>query len=210
MISQFHPLIRFIGQELREKNEAFYPLVAIRLEGSGDLALGTYAFFVNRWEFSGIKLEEELPVRIVEIQSDRLLSRDESWFLLNRARVDGSDWLEVTNELDVESFVSALDRCVEALDADYVAEKSQRQNENEDRVTFQIESAERHRDRHLNTQYELLKRYRAKGKTRMIPAIKGRIRKVKERFDVQREMLMRKSELRTSQSEVCCGVILVE
>jgi len=174
------------------------------------MAPGTYAFFVNRWEFSGIKVEEELPVRIVEIQSDRLLSRDESWSLLNLARVDGADWLEVTSGLDVESFASALDRCVEALDADYAAEKIQRQNENEDRVTFQIESAERHRDRQLNTRYELLSRYRSAGKTRMIPPTEGQIRKIKERFDVQREKLNLKSELRTSQSEVCCGAILVQ
>lgn len=210
VISQFHPLIRFVGQELREKNEAFYPLVAIRLEASGSMAPGTYAFFVNRWEFSGIKVEEELPVRIVEIQSDRLLSRDESWALLNLARVDGADWLEVTTGLDIESIASALDRCVEALDADYAAERIQRQNENEDRVTFQIESAERHRDRQLNTRYELLNRYRASGKTRMIPPTEGQIRKIKERFDVQREKLNLKSELRTSQSEVCCGAILVQ
>ena len=210
VINQFHPLIKFIGHFLREKNEAFYPLVAIRMKASEEIFPGTYVFVVNRWEFSGIRVEEELPVRIVEIQSGRLLSKDESWSLLNLARIDGADWLEVNNELDIESFINALDRCVEVLDADYANEKTQRQNENEDRVTLQIESAKRHRDRQLRKQYELLNRYRSEGKKRMIPMTEGKIRKIKERFDVQYEKLKLKSDLRTSQSEVCCGVILVQ
>lgn len=207
MISQFHPLIRFIGQELRDKNESFYPLVAVRLAKSADISSGTYAFVVHKWEFSGIKVEEELPVRVVNMTTGKVLGRDESWSLLNLARVEGSDWLEVMNCLDIDSFANAIDQCEKALDGDYIFETAQRRNENEDRVSFQIESAERHKDRQLNTRYELLERYRAESNTRLVPMSEGQIRKIKERFEVQREKLQRKSELRTSQTEVCFGVI---
>jgi hypothetical protein len=212
IISQFHPLIRFVSQELHENDEAFYPLVSIKLSGSdeSEISTGTYAFFVHRWVFSGIKVEEDLPVRVVHVESDKLLSRDESWAVLNLARVEGSDWLEAPNIIDMESFLSALDRCSESLDADYHLEQSQRKNENADRVTFQVESAERHRDRQLKSRYETLNRYRFSGNTRMIPATEGQIRKIKERFDVQREKLKLKAELRSSHSEVCCGAILVQ
>ena len=212
IISQFHPLIRFIGRQLREKQEAFHQLVSVKLSRPKEVGIapGMYAFFVNRWEFSGIKVEEDLSVRAVKIESNTMLTQDESWLLLNMARVEGTDWLEVCSVLEVESFRGALDKCIEALDADYEAEKVQRKNENADRVTLQIESAQRHLDRQLSSREEVLKKYRFTGNTRMIPATEGQIRKIKERFDAQKEKLKQKSELRTFQFEVCAGAILVE
>lgn len=212
IISQFHPLIRFIGKQLREKQEAFHQLVSVKLSKPKEVGIapGMYAFFVNRWEFSGIKVEEDLSVRAVKIESNTMLTQDESWLLLNMARVEGTDWLEVCNVLEVESFRDALDKCIEALDADYEAEKVQRKNENADRVTLQIESAQRHLDRQLSSREEVLKKYRFTGNTRMIPATEGQIRKIKERFDAQKEKLKQKSELRTFQFEVCAGAILVQ
>lgn len=211
-ISQFHPLIRFISKQLHEKDEAYYPLVAVKLKADSATSSppGEYAFFVHRWVFSGIKVEEDLPVRVVNIKFGNLLSRDESWKLLNIARVEGSDWLEIDKTLDMEAFVSALDNCSEMLDTDYRKTKTQRKNENADRVNFQIESAERHRDRQLRSRQEILEKYQLTGKTRMIPATQGQIRKIRERFDVQREKLKQKADLTSSQFEVCCGAILVE
>jgi hypothetical protein len=212
LISQFHPLIRFVSAQLHQKDEAFYPLVAVKLASNlaNDYLPGSYAFYVCRWVFSGIKVEEELPVRSMHLVTGSLLTKDDSWNLLNLARVDGSDWLEANNSLDMHTFLGGLEHCSEMLEEDYHKSKNQRKNENTDRITFQIESAERHRDRHLRTQYETLAKHRVSGNTRMIPATEGKIRKIKERFDVQKEKLKQKSELTSSQFEVCCGVILVQ
>jgi superfamily II DNA or RNA helicase len=211
-ISQFHPLIRFISNQLHAKGEAYYSLVAVKLKlGLRDsIPPGKYAFFVHRWVFSGMKIEEDLPVRVVEITSGNKLSPDESWKLLNIARVEGSDWLEIDLTMDKEKLVNALDSCGEMLDKDYKKTLTQRKNENSDRVNFQIESAERHRNRQLKTCYDTLNKYHTSGKTRMIPATKGKIKKIKERFEVQKEKLKQKAELSSSPSDVCCGAILVE
>jgi len=74
-ISQFHPLIRFISADLQARNEAFYPLVAIQITSRdlNRLKAGIYAFFVNRWSFSGLKTDKELPVRAIHMQSNTLL-----------------------------------------------------------------------------------------------------------------------------------------
>ena len=212
VVSQFHPIIRFIGQQLNEMNEVFHQLVSIKVAASEQISIsqGVYAFFINRWEFAGIKLEEDLPVRAVEIETGKLLDREQSWSLLNIARVQGADWLEVTSVIDMELFREAIIKCGEALEIDFQMESIQRKNENFDRVAFQIESAVRHRDRHLSSRLETLKTYRETGKSRMIPATEGMIRKIKERFDVQEETLKRKSQLKSSNTDVCCGVILVQ
>jgi len=210
IISQFHPLIRFISQKLR--GEDFYSLVSIKLNSSDtkELASGIYAFFVHRWFFRGIRTEEELPVRVIHLESDSLLGRDKSWEILNLARLRGIDWFEAPNAIDAESLVDALGRCSNALDSDYELERTQRENENRDRVAFQVESAKRHKDRQLESRRKMLNNYQLSGNQRMIPAIKGQIKKIEERFDIQEEKLKLKAKFRPGHSEVCCGAILVE
>lgn len=211
-ISQFHPLIRFVSRQLVEKNEAFYPLIAARLASgkAHGFRSGRYAFFVSRWVFTGVKIEEDLAVRAVELDSGRLLSRDDSWNLLNLARVDGADWRDVNDSLDYEELIQQIERSSDSLDTDYQRAKVEKYNENADRVAFQTESAQRHRDRQLRSRYETLQRYRAQGNTRLIPPTEGQIRKIKERFEVQEEKLRQRSALASSSYEVCCGVVFIE
>lgn len=210
VISQFHPLIRFISYQMNLLQESFYPLVGIKALAIEEVRPDTYAFFVNRWDFSGLKVEEDLPVRVIRMSDGELLDRDESWMVLNLARVNGSDWSDINNTIDTNKFQESVFKCIEALDADFDAERAQRENENADRVSFQIQSAEKHKERQLKARQEALERYRYTGKTQMIPAMEGRLRKIQERFDVQKEQLTLKSQLNSSYVEVCCGAILVE
>lgn len=209
VISQFHPLIRFISNELRENDEAFYPLVALNIDtqSAAEIEKGNYAFFVSRWVFSGIKIEEELPARVLNIDNGKMLSRESSWNLINLARVAGKDWLSVNNSIDINELESGIDSCIGRLDEDYKAIKKQRVNENIDRVNFQVQSAERHRDRQLQSRYEALEKLKASGNIKMIAPTEGRIKKVKERFNLQVEQLKQKSKLKSSSFDVCCGII---
>ena len=211
-ISQFHPLIRFISQDLRNRNEAFYPLVAITVPGgrSGGVSPGHYAFSVSLWTFAGLGVEEDLRARAVALSNNDMLDSDVSWDLVNTARVNGKDWLSVINEVNAQVLEQAIDDCGIRLEQDFNTTSRERKNENADRVSFQIQSAERHRDRQLNTHYEVLEKLRSRGNHRLIPARQGLIRNVKERFDVQVEKLRNKAELGCAQFDVCIGVISVE
>jgi hypothetical protein len=116
----------------------------------------------------------------------------------------------VTNEIDGQVLEQAIDSCGVQLEQDFNTTSRERKNENADRVSFQIQSAERHRDRQLNTHYEVLEKLKARGNHRLIPARQGLIRNVQERFDVQVEKLRNKAELSCAQFDVCIGVLLVE
>lgn len=212
VISQFHPLIRFIGDQLTTNNEAFYGLVAatISLEKAKDLSSGHFAFFISRWTFSGIRVEEELRVRAVNLATQSILTAEESWNLVNFARVEGTDWNSVSSVIDFDVFLDALYRCDAQLESDYERSKREKSNENEDRVSFQIESAQRHKDRQLVSRERVLQLHRERGNKRAIPLEEARIGKIKERFEVQVEKLKQKSQLTSSSDEVCCGVIRVE
>jgi SNF2 family DNA or RNA helicase len=212
IISQFHPLIRFISHQMTMSDEGFYQLVAVSIDSdkADGFTQGCYAFFVSRWTFSGIRMEEELRVCAINMETGEVLPAEESWNLLNIARLEGSDWMSASNAIDLERFLEELNQCNDQLEIEFERAKREKINENDDRVSFQIESVRRHRDRQLATREQVLERYHASGKTKMIRLEEGLIRNIKERFDVQVAKLEQKSVLRSLSSEVCCGAILVD
>lgn len=210
VISQFHPLIRFIGTELQLHDEAFYELIAAKVSTGGQVTPGRYAFFVSRWEFEGLKVEEELPVRMVDVKTRKVLSRDDSWDLLNRVRVDGNDWLGVENEVDLSEVREAVENCEEVLDRDFEAEKSRRETENTDLISFQIDSLTKKAERQIASKKQQLEVYRESNRQRMIPALEGLLKKSEERFEDQKVKLKAKSRMKAHQRQVCCGVVRVD
>jgi hypothetical protein len=211
VVSQFHPLTRFISAELDQRNEAFHPLVAVqvaRAAGKG-LQPGSYAGSVKRWTFNGLQTHEELHARALRLEDGVLLERDQAWELVNAARVHGSDWLAVSNEIDTGAVAEAFDHCDIQLDEDYARVRDDRIDENQDRVSFQVESTEKHMRRLLSRQQDLLAQYRARGQKNVIPMTEGRIRAIETKFAVQIEGLKKKGELTSSSSDVAYGIIRV-
>ena len=212
IISQFHPLVRFISKDLKERSEGFYPLVAVRVRRltAPYLTTGKYAFVAKRWTFSGLRTDEELHARAMDLdEGASLLDGDRSWDLVNAAKVDGSDWLSVANEVSVEQLESAFDKCDVRLQADYDIAKRDRTNENSDRVTLQRVTAARHRDRLLATQRGLLDRYRMEDRQRLIPMTEGRVRAIERKFELHLERLRQQGEMTSSVADVCYGVVRV-
>ena len=212
MVSQFHPLTRFISAQLEKRDEAFHPLVAIQVERSAgrDLQLGHYACSVKRWTFNGLQTHEELQARALRLDNGgELLDRDQAWELVNAARVRGSDWLSAANEINTETVSDAFDRCDIQLEEDYERVRTDRINENADRVSFQVESTDKHMRRLLSRQHELLEKYQARGQKHVIPMTLGRIRSIETKFAIQIEALKKKGELVSFSSDVLHVVIKV-
>lgn len=210
LISQFHPLVRFISEDLHARNEGAYPLVALTLDHQqAGVQKGVYAFVVNRWSFVGIRTEEEIRARVVRLDDQTLLEPDESWDLINRARLEGADWLSVGAQVATGLLENMIDLCDGQLRRDFEEAKRHRENENDDRVQFQIQSAERHRDRQLLSRQRALEEHKLKGQTRGVMLMQGQINKVKERFDIQVAKLRRQAALEGSPHDVCMGALLV-
>ena len=210
-ISQFHPLVRFISDSLRNSPEDICPLVAVSVSVSElpHVSEGIYAFACKKWTFTGLRTEEELRTRAISLGVHASpLDVDRSWDLVNSARLNGVDWFSVRNDVPAELLESAIDKCDILLDRDYEIAKAERTNENADRVNFQKTSAIRHRDRLIGSLNEVLERYRLEDEHhRMIPATEGRINSNRKRFDRRLEELQNKGRMTPANSEVCYGVI---
>ena len=189
-INQLHPFVRFISDELKQENEQFCRLIAveIRQQSLPERELGIYAFLAKRWTFDGLRKEEHLRARAVRLASDELLDLDQSMALVDVAKLEGGDWFSVANEIgDTESVKKAFDKCDVRLKEDYRIAKDDYENENADRVTFQIRSTEKHRDRILKGLERLLQQHQEKGNEQATGLTEGRIRVQTKEFEVKIE-----------------------
>ncbi|MYJ94345.1 MAG: DEAD/DEAH box helicase [Proteobacteria bacterium] len=212
IVSQFHPLVRFISHDLRERSEGYYPLVAVTVSRSAasHLQTGDFAFAVKRWTFSGLRTDEQLQARAMPLnKGPDLLDADKSWDLVNAAKVSGADWLSAGNDMAVDRLEAAFDICDVQLLDDYEFAKRDRKNENSDRVSLQLITATRHRDRLLSTQRRLLARYRLEERHPLVRMTDGRIRAIERRFELQLERLRQKGSMASSEANVCYGVVKV-
>lgn len=85
-----------------------------------------------------------------------------------------------------------------------------KEKENNDRVNFQILSAQRYRDRQIDSLQRVLENHIRRNQTRMIPATEGRIKKTTTSFDVQNEKLRSKETMTANDPLVCCGILLLK
>jgi len=214
-ISQFHPLIRFIGAEINRQGEEFYPVIAARIalqdvELTQEIPAGHYAFAVNRWEFIGLRNEEDLRAAVIHLETGLEVNVEDSWSLINALRTEGRDWPEVVTQIVPDDLNDVVFDCVHLIQIDFESNRNTKINENSDRVNFQIHSAEKHRDRQVETIENVLEHYRSHGQTRMIPATLGRLEKIKTRFDMKIAELQNKATLDSRNRDVCCGALFLQ
>jgi len=215
-INQLHPFVRFISAKLIQGKEQFCPLIAVEIKQQllppelDELSIGIYAFSAKRWTFDGLRKEEHLRARAVRLTSDKLLDLDQSMALVDVAKMEGGDWFSVANEIgDTESVKQAFDKCDVCLKEDYRIAKGDYENENADRVTFQIRSTEKYRDRILESLKRLLQQHKEKGNEQAAGLTEGRIRAQTKEFEVKIEGLKWKGETPSHPSDVVYGVIRV-
>lgn len=217
-INQRHPFVRFISAQLEQENKQFYPLIAVEIKqrslppelGKLSKDNNIYAFSVKRWTFNGLREEEHLRARAVSLASDELLDLDQSMALVDVAKKKGGDWFSVANEIgDIESVKEAFDKCSDRLGEDYQIAKGDYENENADRVTIQIRSTEKYRDRRFETLKRVVQQLREKGNERVAWATEGQIRAEDIRSEVKIEGLKLKRETTSHSSDVVYGVIRV-
>ena len=138
-IHQFHPLIRYISQRLNELEEAFYPLVSVKVSASEmSIAPGDYMFALRRWTFSGVRDEEWLQSAVCELSTRMPLPDELAESLINQARIHGGDWLEAPASVSPEVASACLDELEAHLEQSYQRAKKRKQDENADRLMFQL------------------------------------------------------------------------
>lgn len=211
LIHQFHPLVRFIGERLRQLDDAFYPVVAVTLPASmaPSVPPGEYMFAIRRWTFSGVTEEEWLQSAVCGLEDLQILSDDVSEFLVNVSRVRGTDWIEASNLINGETACAALDVLDMHLDQAYQRAKRRKQDENADRLMFQVHGIDQHLQRSLATLESVRNRHMEMNRAGLVKATQGRIDKLRARMGLKRERVLQREKIVPDSDLVCAGLLRV-
>ncbi|MFP3937176.1 MAG: hypothetical protein ACLFVW_02450, partial [Phycisphaerae bacterium] len=215
LMSQFHPLVRFVSNKITEREEQLTPAVAVQLRRS-DVpdkapALGRYALAGVRWSVQGLQAVEKLVFAAIHLDGQKkLLSRMEAEQLANHCARPGRDWFEAASGLDLKS-VSRLadDALFGELDEEYEEFVEDIRRRNEDRADLQIRNLQRHLDRQRRKLNEIRERHLAFGRESLAKATQGRLDALEGRIDQQRIRIERSREIAHKRDEVIVAVIEV-
>ncbi|MDR1857642.1 MAG: DEAD/DEAH box helicase family protein [Desulfovibrio sp.] len=209
-ISQFHPLIRFITQDIKVRNDHLRNAIALKLSSDGidiDIEPDIYAFYVKLWSFSGVKDEEVLDTVLASLSSDKIIFGDSAHKVIDAARTGGVDWKDPCQGLDPNLIIKKLYCCDGNSTERFNELKVQNQNENSDRITLQIDAIDRYQTDRLASYEKTLLKHQNEGRTSLAKAMEGKISKLNSRMEIRKESLRAKEKILPSQNLVCLGVI---
>ncbi len=211
-IHQFHPLLRFIGDKLNRLDEAFYPVVAVRLGKQEAVGVppGNYMFAIRRWTFKGVKEEEWLQSAVCSLESRTMLDEEKGEALVNQARLNGSDWLEASNVISPDVTADCLDALEVHLAQAYERASKRKQDENADRLMFQLHGI----DQHLLMRMQVLEatrdRHELLGRVGLFKAIQGKIDIFRARMGLKRQHVLQRERVVPDHELVCAGLLQIE
>lgn len=211
-IHQFHPLIRFISDKLTRLEEGFYPVVALRLASVHQAVVpaGDYMFAVRRWTFRGIKEEEWLQAAVCDMKTGEVLDDAAGEALVNQARIHGGDWLEASNVVEPQVMAHRLDELEVHLASAYTRATKRKQDENADRLMFQLHGIDQHLLDRLRVLEDIRSRHGLASRSSLVKATQGRIDKLRARMGLKREQVLQRERVVPDQALVCAGVLRVD
>ena len=214
VISQFHPLVRFVSERLSAPDEQRRPAVAVRL-AVDDLEVavepGLYAFSVLRWSVRGLRDMERLDYGAALVGEGRTpLQPADAEQLIAAAVNRGMAWPGARSLRQLSQIVESVIAIGDAQELRFKSYVKDLRAENADRASVQ----ERILDERYRTQRDglddLLERYRREGRTRAFSLTEGRLRALEIRTKRQRRDIEDRREIRSSlPAPVCLGVINV-
>jgi superfamily II DNA or RNA helicase len=219
LLSQLHPLVRFISAELQARIEQgeppFWPAVAARVRPSTAglrLPAGKYVFNVFRWSVQALQPKEQLFYAVAGLAADvTRLADDDAERLVTAAIAFGEEWVEAKGAVAID-----LDSAAE-IAVDLYADGNDRYNEfvkrtsdeNADRVAVQLAALDRHLANQQRILEQIKERHRIAGRRSLARATEGRMARLRERVDIRRARIEGGREVRARSDLICVGLIEV-
>jgi len=210
-INQYHPLIRFVSDQIQRSGFKYYSPVSVEVHQSEipKIKSGAYTFAVEQWSVKGIRDIEKLHVAAREYPSGVSLKSDLAEKLVTVAARVGRDWTTSKVEMDLSVAVEQIQRCFETSEHNYENYIQQIDHENNDRADVQEKALRKHHKRQLERLEELLNRYIAERREKIIPATRGRIDALNARVSQKLLEIEEGRNLKHSKREVCIGLVNV-
>lgn len=215
VISQFHPLIRFVAGELEGRRGVLYPAFAAKVPAGSlrfPLKQGDYCVAVTRWWVEALRVTEQLWFEAIRLngQNERLPNEISEQLILFASSA-GEDWPGVAGSINLERVIQIVeqDLLVRAR-AQYEQYVEDVVAQNDDRADVQLKTLSAHLEAQRQKYLAIRARHVQAGRVGLARATEETLSRLENR--VQREQLEieRKRKLRHRMQEVAVGVIRVE
>lgn len=211
VINQNHPLIRFISASIEQGISSYYPVIAVEVPqvATDSLDVGNYVFSIRRWSVSGAKTQEYLIVRATSLNKSVALSEPAAEKLLNTVSVNGKNITGSRSSFDLERLYTIAAEQTLQLDEEGEAFRIACLAENNDFVDQQLKSFIVHIKLQIEKIRQQIERLTEQGRTRIIPANLGRIRKLEELLSDKTSYYESRRKIDFDPREICIGVVRV-
>jgi superfamily II DNA or RNA helicase len=211
VISQFHPLVRFVSAQIRENDEQITPTVAIALQKESvdpEIKVGTYVLAAGLWSFAALQDSDKLGYAAAPLDGGGLLEPELAERLAAAAVADGKDWPEGRNVVDLErAYEVANEALFGSLDDEFVAFDREIRARNEDRADIQLRTLDQHLQSQAARLRETVQVHRAKGRESLVKATEGRMRALEARVAQERLRIESRKEVRSQSKEIAIAII---
>lgn len=214
LISQFHPLVRFVSSRIRELESSPHPAVAVALgteDCPADLRPGVYVFAIQRWSIGGLQDREKLYITArLLAEPERSLPAELAEQLVVAAAARGKDWLGAPEHVELERAEEiANETCLLEGDRAFDSYVEEIRAENEDRAGIQIRALDKHFTNQMTSLDEIRDRHVGRGRMALAKATEGRMRALEGRVEKRRYELERRRQTTHRKDEISVGLIKV-
>ena len=219
VVSQFHPLVRFVAARLEREENRRRPAVAVQLVAAAlpdDLQKGSasarYTFAVQRWSVEGLRDMERLYYAAAALGPRAApIESNVAERLVAAAVEQGNPWHAAGGTLDLDGALSSIESCIERADCAFDEYRDDLERENDDRADVQQNLLDEHHLAQRTSLEKVLHDYRERGQHRLVPATEGRLRALEARTERRRRDIEARRKLKYSPPEVMCvGIINIQ
>ena len=215
IISQFHPLVRFVSARIPETEAQIRPAISARVsrwELEPSTADGIYLIAVSLWSIRGLRNAEKLVYEGVHLDDPgRLLGEDEAERIALVCAAHGKRWLEAPRVCSLEeAHEIANNRLFAALDERFRRYVEEERARNEDRADIQERNLENHVSRQRETIQRTIRFLGDAGRTQLIPAHEGRLRALQRRYEDKKIEINSGRSVEERREDISVVLALVE
>lgn len=214
LITQFHPVVRFVAHSTESQKRVGYPAVAARIRASAlskPLSPGDYRVAIARWNFEALRTTEQLWYGAEPLgPGGHPLDDDDAERLVMAVAEAGEDWPAAGAELDLEGVAHDIEQgLLVRARSRYETHVGQLEAQNRDRADAQLRSLENHLTQQRAKYEELRRRHLARGNPGLAKAQEKNLERLTGRVERQRLLIHERSHLKHRPEELCVGVVRV-
>lgn len=212
LISQFHPLVRFVSASITASEEQLRPAVCVQLPSSAieqaELAPDNYVLAAACWSVQGLQTTEKLVFAAAAVGSDSTIAPEAAERLANAAARVGQDWYEGAHILDINQVTQLADEVLFGqLEEDYEAYVADIRRQNEDRADLQLRNLGRHLEQQRRQLTEIREQHRFQGRDSLVKATDGRIQALESRIERRQLVIEQQRSIRHTADEIFVALV---